>query len=115
MRKIQRLNNTRLRSFSGALRALQFCEALACGASEVRKLGEEVEKSFAKLDDTIHTIAVHTAQNVHTQHAYSCTRTCRYRHCILVPVVESTCTCMYMNHSSVVFYLPSTVPRSSYI
>ena len=70
---------------SGALRALQSCEALACGASEVRKLGEEVEKSSAKLDDTIHTIAVYTAQNVHTQHAY--------RHCILVPVVESTCTC----------------------
>ena len=59
--------------FAGALRARQFCEALACGASEVRKLGEEVEKSFAKLDDTIHTIAVHTAQNVHTQHAYRST------------------------------------------
>ena len=61
---------TRLRSFSGALRALQFCEALACGASEVRKLRGEVEKSVAKLDDTMHTMAVQIVQIVHTQHAY---------------------------------------------
>ena len=36
---------------------------LVCGASEVRKLGEEVEKSFANLDYTIRTIAIHTARS----------------------------------------------------
>ena len=68
---LPRLYKYKASFISGALRALQFCEALACGALEVRKLRGEVEKSVAKLDDTMHTMAVQIVQIVHTQSVQS--------------------------------------------